>query len=174
MAAVVHIADRVVTGDTLARQHQGEEEVCVSPGTVVTPTGWDYIRQHRLSLVRGEPESAAQGPPAPAADGGFSPPIAEVRPLSPDEMRLVQEGRCDHPDRPFGCTTEEFGSGFAEPASCCECGVGGESGEPGAAEACDCCSRKGAAAAANDQGRDGELEALVQYITDEIMARLEG
>ena len=174
MAVVAHIADRVVTGDTLARQHQGEEEVRVSPRAVVTPTGWDYIRQHRLALVRGEPESVAQGPAAPAADGSRSPRIAEVRPLSPDEMRLVQEGRCDHPDRPYGCETDEFGSGFAEPASCCDCGVGGESQEPGPTEACDGCNRKNGAAAASDPGRDDEIDALVQYITDEIMARLEG
>ena len=174
MTGALYIAEPVVTGDSLARQHQGEAEVCVPPRAVITPTGWDYIRQHRLRLVRGEPEAPPPGPSSPGADRSHAPQISEVRPLSSDEMRLVQEGRCDHPDRPYGCKTEEFGSGFVEPSSCCDCGVGGEDEGAATTEACDGCNRQKAAAAATDEARDAEIEALVQYITDEIMTRLKG
>lgn len=162
MAGVVHIADPVVTGDSLARQHQGEEEVRVAARAVITPTGHDYIRQHRLRVVRGEPDPPPPSQPVSASSVPQDPRIAEVRPLSAEEMRLVQEGRCDYPDRPYGCETEEFGSGFAAPSSGGECEVEGEQKEPGAAEA------------RGDQGHGADIEALVQYITDEIMARLKG
>ncbi len=174
MAGAVHIADPVVTGDSLARQHQGEEEVRVAARAVITPTGWDYIRQHRLRVVRGEPDPPPQSQPVPASSAPPDPQIAEVRPLSAEEMRLVQEGRCDHPDRPYGCETDEFGSGFVEPSSCCECGVEGERKKPGTSDACGGCNRQKTVEPPVDPGRGADIEALVQYITDEIMARLEG
>lgn len=50
----MHIDAPVVTGDVLAREHQGERILSVPDSAILTPTAWDYIRQHRLQLRRGE------------------------------------------------------------------------------------------------------------------------
>ena len=63
MAEALHIDVPVVTGDVLGRTHQGERVLSVSPGAILTPTAWDYIRQHRLQLRRGAAVAA------PAAEG---------------------------------------------------------------------------------------------------------
>ena len=55
----MHIGDPVVTGDLLAREHKGERAVSVVPDAILTPTAWDYIRQHRLQLVRGQVSAPA-------------------------------------------------------------------------------------------------------------------
>lgn len=59
MAAALHIDAPVVTGDLLGRAHKGERALRVAPGAILTPTAWDYIRQHRLQVRRGEPVAAA-------------------------------------------------------------------------------------------------------------------
>ena len=56
----MHIDVPVVTGDVLGREHKGERVLSVSPSAILTPTAWDYIRQHRLQVRRG----AAGEPPA--------------------------------------------------------------------------------------------------------------
>lgn len=55
----MHIDVQVVTGDLLGREHKGERVLSVSPSAILTPTAWDYIRQHRLQVQRGEPVADA-------------------------------------------------------------------------------------------------------------------
>lgn len=55
----MHIDVPVVTGDLLGREHKGERVLSVSPSAILTPTAWDYIRQHRLQVQRGEPVADA-------------------------------------------------------------------------------------------------------------------
>jgi hypothetical protein len=143
----------VVTEALLRQEHQGQEELRLRPGAVITPTGWDFIRQHRLKVTRGEA-------PAPAAAAPSSALIPELTPSS-----LVQEGRCDHPDRPCGCQTEEFGSGFVEPHSCGECAVHQTHG--GCGPACKGCNRHQSAAVLT-----GVSEELVRQITAQVMSHL--
>lgn len=153
----LHIPEAVVTGEILGARHAGEEEVSVQPGAVVTPTGWDYLRSHRMRLTRGQAAEPGESRPAgPAAIPEVLPPGAEGG--------LLSRGRCDHPDRPYGCRTEEFGSGFVEPSSCSECAV--YKAERAGRPSCGCagCNRRTAA--------DEEAEALVRRLTDEIMRRL--
>jgi hypothetical protein len=150
MANVLYVAEAVITEDLLRRLHQGQEEICFGSKTVVTPTGWDFIREHQLRVSRGEaPSGAEMNEPAVAEipEVGSEPAASENRQtggeLIPEVCtpQMVQEGRCEHPDRSYGCTTDEFGSGFAE-----------------------------ASAQAGD--RDSDLEVLVQQITDLVMAEL--
>lgn len=54
MTEALHIDAPVVTGDLLGREHKGERTLSVAPSAILTPTAWDYIRQHRLQLSRGE------------------------------------------------------------------------------------------------------------------------
>lgn len=143
----------IITENLLRQAHQGQEELRLLPRAVITPTGWDYIRQHRLKVTRGE----APAPAAPAPASGL---IPELTPSS-----LVQEGRCDHPDRPCGCQTEEFGSGFVEPASCGECSIHQVQG--GCGEACKGCNRHQRAAVL-----PGVSEDLVRQITAQVLANL--
>jgi hypothetical protein len=103
--------------------------------------------------MRGE----APAPTAPTPTAGL---IPELTPSS-----LVQEGRCDHPDRPCGCKTEEFGSGFVEPASCGECVLHQAQGGCGAG--CKGCNRHQSAAVLS-----GVSEDLVRQITAQVMSHL--
>lgn len=157
MAGRLHISETVVTEEILRARHGGQREVSVAPGAVVTPTGWDYLRSHRVRLTRAEPPGPGRSRPAPAEA------VPEVLPPGA-EGGVLGRGRCDHPDRPYGCKTEEFGSGFVEPSSCSECAVhqAEAAGRPNGG--CGGCNRRAAA--------DREEEALVQRLTDEIMRRL--
>ena len=58
MSEALHIDAPVVTGDVLGREHKGERVLSVSPSAILTPTAWDYIRQHRLQVRRGEASAA--------------------------------------------------------------------------------------------------------------------
>ena len=157
MAGRLHISETVVTEEILRTRHAGQQEVSVAAGAVVTPTGWDYLRSHRVRLTRGEPPGPGWSRPASAEA------VPEVLPPGA-EGGVLGRGRCDHPDRPYGCKTEEFGSGFVEPSSCSECAVyqAEAAGRPNGG--CGGCNRRAAA--------DREEEALVQRLTDEIMRRL--
>lgn len=160
MSRVCHIAAPVVTEEILRQQHQGQEELCLSPAAVITPTGWDYIRQHHLKVARGEPEPAIR-PPEPGL-------IPEVRPGT-----LVPQGGCEHPDRPCGCQTEEFGSGFVEPAACADCAIHHLQQEGAPNTGCQGCNRHktlhGLVAAHQISAPD---EELVRLIVDQVLARL--
>ena len=147
MAGALHIADAVVTGASLRGQHGDETEIQVGAGAVITPTGWDYIRDHRLRLTRGQgaagqntPAREATPPVATRASGTASSQVREIKPPSADGTSIQAQGRCDFPDQAYGCKTDEFGSGYAS--------VGADEGE--------------------------DFETLVQRITDHIMERLSG
>jgi hypothetical protein len=156
MAGRLHISEAVVTEEVLRARHAGQEEVSVNAGAVVTPTGWDYLRRHRMRLTRAQATGPGGSQPASGAVPEVLPPGAEGG--------LLSRGRCDHPDRPYGCKTEEFGSGFVEPSSCSRCAV--YQAELAGRPSCGCggCNRRVAA--------EEEEEALVQRLTDEIMRRL--
>ena len=192
MAGILHIGDRVVTEEILQRRHHGETDVHICTRAVVTPTGWDYIRDHRLRVTRVEqaalpPGTASGGRPAAGgrtAVGGHaaagrpshhgadrSGTIPEIRP-SADGTSLIQQGRCEFPSRSFGCKTEEFGSGFVEPSTCQECSLP-ERTPTTSNGACGGCNRHRALHQAGEgRGSAPDLEALVQQITEEIMSRL--
>ena len=157
MTQVLDIPEAVVTEQVLRALHGGETDVCVAPGAIVTPSGWDFLRLHRLRLTRGAvgPMSRTAAPVSAASQ------ISEVLPPG-SEAGVLSRGRCDHPDRPYGCRTEEFGSGFVEPATCSACAVqqmGAQS------HGCGGCNRSTAS--------DEATETLVQTLTNEIMRRLE-
>ena len=193
MAETLHIGDSVVTEEVLRRRHDGETEVHICRRAVITPTGWDYIRDHRLRVTWVE---QAALPPGAGSDslvaGGFPPvggyaaagrpsrgsgsgPIQEIRP-STDDVSLIQQGRCEFPSRSFGCKTEEFGSGFVEPSTCQECPVQ-QRQQPSTVSlaesnpGCDGCNRHRTLQQVAGEG-SLELEVLVQRITEEIMSRL--
>ena len=159
MSSTCHIDAPVVTEALLRQQHQGQEELSVLPGAVITPTGWDYIRQRRLRVVRGEAPAVVQ-PSAPGL-------ITELTPSS-----LVQEGRCDHPDRSCGCQTEEFGSGFVEPASCGECALHPPHVQGGCGEACKGCNRHKSPPILQQIALPGVSEEMVRQIVAQVLARL--
>lgn len=179
MAEVLQIVEPVVTGDGLRLLHRGQTEVRVGPKTVLTPTAWDYVRQHRLNVVRIGAEGSG---PASASSGSIGeelPPTVSRAPVDAVVGALIREvpppqmvalGRCDHPDRPFGCKTEEFGSGFAEPASCQDCPVNRLRQEGQASPGCEGCNREQVAADAG-AGQE-ELESLVQRITGLVLEQL--
>lgn len=145
LAGTLHISEAVITAGLLQQRHGDEGEVQVGAAAVITPTGWDYIRDHRLRVARGHSAPPSRPPAAPARQSGGasgSTQIREVQPPAADDTSIRSQGRCDYPEQPFGCKTDEFGSGFA-----------GSGGAPQTEE---------------------EFEALVQSITDHIMTRLNG
>jgi len=153
MTRVLHIADPVVTGEVLSRQHQGQEEVCIPPGSVVTPTGWDYIRAHGVRVVRDtKPVAGAQPETAQK--------IREIPPAVANGEKVVAESHYEHPNRPYGCKTDEFGSGYADP----ERSQGGESGTAPDAH--------GSQKPGSTSPADTEAETLIQMITDRVMSQL--
>ena len=163
MAHVLDISEAVVTEQLLSTRHAGEAEVRVATGAVVTPSGWDYLRFHRLRLTRGDSTGQSTLRP-PANRAGAATAIPEVLPPG-SEAGVLSRGRCDHPDRAFGCRTEEFGSGFAEPSSCSDCAI--HKAQQSGAKNCGCAGCNKA------DGLDHDAEALVQNLTDQIMRQLE-
>ena len=169
MANVLYIGDPVVTEATLHRHHDVQAEICISPAAVVTPTGWDYIRNRRLRLTRGQVPAGSSSPVPVARTESVGESVAA-------NTALIQAGRCERPGECFGCDGgEEFGSGFVEPASCSACPVRKliDQGLPNSG--CGGCNRHTAneraakGAAANGAGG---VEGLVQHITDQIVQRL--
>ena len=154
MAGLLHIAEAVLTGEILSRQHQGQASVQIECGAIITPTGWDYIRQHRLQVVRGDQ-------------------LLDKNPSEEHEQvgQVDSAGRCDHPTQPHGCRTDEFGSGFVEPSSCHDCPIHAlkRAGEPNCG--CEGCNRHKAMTALVASGKGVDLEELVHQVTDQIMAR---
>lgn len=175
MAQVLNITAAVVTQDVLRMVHAGEQEVRVDPGALVTPSAWDFLRYHRLRLIRGQTASAAapaaertHAAAAPARSGATA--ITEILPPGSD-AGVLSRGRYDHPDKAYGCRTEEFGSGFVEPC-CSDCAIkqAREVRPAGGHRDCDDCN---AAPESRVSTSDDASEALVQQLTDEIMRRLE-
>ncbi|MDA0335210.1 MAG: hypothetical protein O2782_08610 [bacterium] len=158
MTQVLDISEAVITERVLQALHSGQAQIRVAPGAVITPSGWDFLRSNRVRLAGGTgAASPAQQSATPATAAG----IHEVLPPGTD-TGVLSRGRCDHPDKPFGCRTEEFGSGFVEPSCCSACAV-----QQAGTKNCGCggCNR----AVATDEA----TEALVQTLTNEIMRRLE-
>jgi len=156
VAGLLRITDPVVTEDCLRQQHGDEAELLVGRRAVITPTGWDYIRNHRLRVRREDSaeERAADPGLRSAAPSPEPSAIPEVLPVAADGASIRQLGRFDHPDRPFGCKNDDFGSGFAEPSSDQNSDARQAPTTPPVA------------------GQDPAFEALVQQITDVIMKRL--
>jgi hypothetical protein len=170
MDETLTVREKVVTADVLARCHNGQARLCLEPGAVLTPSGWDFVNQHRMEVLRGAAPPAGPGaaPSRPSPREAWADPeIREVMPAVAEDTRILQEGRCEHPDRACGCQTEEFGSGFVEPADCDDCAVRAMPREKDAA-ACDGCNRQPAPPAADAV----DLEKLVRLITDRVLARL--
>ena len=157
MPGTLHIAESVITGGLLSREHQSQEEVRVSSRAILTPTAWDYLRDRGLRLTRADVTEAT-----PTGESSESVEIPEVKPDAMDDTSLVQRGRCDHPDQAYGCKTDEFGSGFVQPGS----------GEKlsGSQETCGQCTTY---PSETSPAGDPQVEALIQRITDEVLARLE-
>ena len=157
MATSLEITAPVVTGDDLRRQLDGEEEVRLPAKAVLTPTAWDYVRAAGLRVVRTPGSGSA---PVPKAASGSTPTAASpttapasastpaIREVQPPQM--VCAGRCELPGQPFGCRSEEFGSGVAAPG-------------PGTPD-----SPSGGLPVG-----EAEVDALIQRITDLVMAELE-
>jgi hypothetical protein len=155
------IAAAVVTEQVLRACHTEEVEVHVAVNAVVTPSAWDYLRFHRLRLTRGSSGGGRPGTDREAATAATA-SITEVLPPG-SEAGVLSRGRCDHPDQAYGCRTEEFGSGFVEPADCSECAIQQAQQAGVKNSGCGGCNKVGT--------RDG-VEPLVQQLTDEIMRRL--
>jgi hypothetical protein len=168
MAGLLQIGEAVLTGETLSRQHQGQTTVQVACGAIITPTGWDYIRQHRLQLVRGDQVLTEAATGSLVVAGGS--PVAAHKGQGPADQ-ADPAGRCDHPNQPCGCRTDEFGSGFVEPSSCHDCPIHAlkSAGQPNCG--CEGCNRHKAITALVTAGKGVDLEELVQQVTDQIMAR---
>ena len=160
MADVLHISERVITGEILAARHGSEPRVGVGTGAVLTPTAWDYIRRHRLTVERGAPPEAASAAAKPET---AKPAAVEPSPADPP-------GRCERPHQPFGCRTDEFGSGFAEPASCTDCPIHARFRQGDTSCSCEGCNRHRHLEELVRQGRATPAEELVREIT----ARLGG
>jgi hypothetical protein len=153
MAHTLQLDEMLVTEALLVQRHQDEGEVYLHAKAIVTPSARDYLRMHGVVIIQDIAAGAAPSSPI------MGTPIQEILPPG-SETGLLYHGRCDHPDRAFGCQTEEFGSGYVEPACCDECARNGKNGGP--ACSCEQCA-----------GDGEELEFLVQRLTDEIMSRLE-
>lgn len=169
MADVLYISERVITGEILAARHGSETRVGVDTGAVLTPTAWDYIRRHRLTVERGA---------APATTGAVPPPETPESPAPPETAKPAAgapspadpPGRCERPHQPFGCRTDEFGSGFAEPASCTDCPIHARFRQGDTSCSCEGCNRHRHLEELVRQGRATPAEELVREIT----ARLGG
>ena len=146
MAKALHIDAPVVTGDLLEREYKGERTLSVSPSAILTPTAWDYIRQHRLQLSRGEVVGTAEA--------------------------VVDAGRCEHPDRACGCEHEEFGSGYVEPTRCSDCAVHERKKEGDPEASCEGCNRYKTLLQQIEKGQASDPEALVEQITELVIHRL--
>ena len=171
MDQTLTIEERVVTAEVLGRVHQGQVQLCLSPGSVLTPSGWDFVNQHHLEVVRGTAPPALRVPPGKQDSRPTPvPEISEVLPSVAEDTRIVQEGRCDHPDRACGCESEEFGSGFVEPDDCGDSTVRRIQREGDAAP----CDGPGRQDAVQDSSGENNLdeEALVRLVTEQVLARL--
>ena len=160
-ASVLYVEESVVTGDVLVKTHSDEEEVCVSETAIVTPTGWDYLRNFRLRLVRG------CGP-------GSTKPIPQkvvLKQIDPNEMDGL--GICNQPESSCGCVDEEFGSGFVEPSSCNDCAVHELKRKGDDSVNCNGCNRRVLLEELVKSGRSVEPEQLIREVTSVVTKRLE-
>ena len=172
MADVLHISERVITGEILAARHGSETQVGVDTGAVLTPTAWDYIRRHRLTVDRGyvpEPaQAAASSEMTLETTGPESAGAQTAAPEADAPSQVHPPGRCERPHQPFGCRTDEFGSGFAEPASCTDCPIHARFRQGDTSCSCEGCNRHRHLEELVRQGRATPAEELVREITARI------
>ena len=165
MASILYIEEAVVTGDLLSRLHGDESEIRIADSAIVTPTGWDYLRQHRVQLSKGDAPASTRCSPNGVADVSQS---SEV-----EHSQMDGAGRCEHPSRSCGCQTEEFGSGYVEPSSCDDCAIfhmkrRGESGAD-----CHGCNRRVLLDQLAESGQGIDPEQLIRQVTSLVEDRLE-
>ena len=167
----MHIADRVITAEVIGRSHTGETELHVDRRAVLTPSAWDYVHEHGIDVVR---QGTSAGPVPPAGQPAPEPAdVKEVPPAVAEDTRIVQEGRCDHPDKSCGCQSDEFGSGFVEPECCDGCSVERARQEDAGGASCDGCNQDPSTRQSQSaRAPVHDIETLVQQITDKVMARL--
>ncbi|MAN23281.1 MAG: hypothetical protein CME10_03340 [Gemmatimonadetes bacterium] len=159
MASVLYVEESVVTGDILVNVHSEEEEVCVSETAIVTPTGWDYLRNKRLRLIRGSKSKKA------------IPQELDSKHISQNEMDGI--GRCDQPESSCGCVDEEFGSGFVEPSSCHDCSIHELKRKGDQSADCYGCNRRVLLDKLVESGSGLEPEQLIREVTSAVAQRLE-
>lgn len=165
MTSPLYIEDAVVTGDLLAQRHVSEEEVRVGEAAIVTPTGWDYLRQKRLRLSRGSLAAAAPAALPSSAAAALVPEVTAAK--------IEGAGRCEHPARSCGCQDEEFGSGYIEPSSCRDCAIYElkKTGDEGAN--CHGCNRRTLLDQLVESGHGVDPEQLIREVTALVVHRLE-
>lgn len=164
MASLLYIKDAVVTGDLLAQRHASEEEVRVGEAAIVTPTGWDYLRQNRLRLSRGSVDDASSAQEA-------APAAALVTEVPAAQMEGA--GRCEHPGRSCGCQDEEFGSGYVEPSSCRDCAIYELKKTGDQSANCHGCNRRTLLDQLVETGHGVDPEQLIHEVTALVVHRLE-
>ena len=164
MASILYIEEAVVTGDILSRRHGDESEVYIADSAIVTPTGWDYLRQHRVQLSKGEIPISPRG----SSDGEGHPSIPEVEPAQMDGS-----GRCELPSRSCGCQTEEFGSGYVEPSSCHDCAIFHMKRRGETRADCHGCNRRVLLDQLAESGQRVDPEQLIREVTSLVEDRLE-
>lgn len=157
MNFVLEVKLMVITGDNLAGKYQGERELLVENAAVLTPTAWDFVRDHRMRVTRGK-----------TAMSSF--PSAAALPANKVEVgsQMVAHGQCDHPGISCGCDTDEFGSGFVQPENCTSCVIHQlkVAGQPN--PGCKGCNLNGY----RDPVEDDGVDLLVTRITEEILEQL--
>ena len=174
MAGVLYLQDPVITGDLIGRQHKGERELSLVPEAILTPTAWDYIRQHRLVLSQGEnalPASKQVAEPI----GPTAKLEQAAEPIGPtaNECHQTGEGRCEHPDRPMGCVQEEFGSGYVEPSCCRDCEIHKLKLEGDKNASCEGCNRHKTLMQLVEKGQASDPEELIREVSALVVHRLE-
>ena len=174
MVGVLYLQDPVITGDLIGRQHKGERELSLVPEAILTPTAWDYIRQHRLVLSQGEnalPASKQVAEPI----GPTAKLEQAAEPIGPtaNECHQTGEGRCEHPDRPMGCVQEEFGSGYVEPSCCRDCEIHKLKLEGDKNASCEGCNRHKTLMQLVEKGQASDPEELIREVSALVVHRLE-
>jgi len=174
MAGVLYLQDPVVTGDLIGRQHKGERELSLIPEAILTPTAWDYIRQHRLILSQGESALPASEQAAePIGSTAKLEQVAESIGSTPNECHQAGEGRCEHPQRPMGCVHEEFGSGYVEPSCCRDCAIHKLKIEGDKNVSCEGCNRHKTLMQLVEKGQASDPEELIREVSALVVHRLE-
>ena len=159
MTSVLYIEESVVTGEILAGAHSAEREVCVNETAIVTPTGWDFLRNSRLRLIRGS-----------ASKKNVSLRAVEKK---TDKHIMDGLGRCNQPERSCGCVDEEFGSGFVEPSSCQDCSIHELKRKGDNSVNCNGCNRRDLLEQLSESVDTMEPEQLIREVTAVVTKRLE-
>ena len=159
MTSVLYIEESVVTGEILAGAYSGEQEVCLTETAIVTPTGWDFLRNSRLRLIRDR----------------VSKKTVSLRAVEEktDEYMMDGLGRCNQPESSCGCVDEEFGSGFVEPTSCQDCAIHELKRKGDNSVNCNGCNRRALLDQLSESTDTMEPEQLIQEVTAVVTKRLE-